>query len=288
MKNATSPALAVFFHPKMVVDIIFETPSPRKPAEVVAQWQQRYPIALMDFAPVSTDDFYLAHAKEHIDGLLALTIKNGMDTNDQEVIDSLPWTVGSMLAAAKHALQHHVAVSPTSGFHHAGYDFSWGFCTVNGLLITARKLLQEGLVKRVGILDFDQHHGDGSEDILRRLNTGDEIVHITGRTDYVREAEAFFAALPALFKRLASCELVLYQAGADQHIEDPLGGFLDNAQLRERDRRVFEFCHAAQIPLVWNLAGGYQEVVDSKGERSIQKVLDIHNATLEECLRVYC
>ena len=278
--------LAIFFHPKMVVDIIFETPSPRKPAEVVAQWQQRYSLALHDFPPATTEDFYLAHERQHVDGLLNLSIKNGMDTQDQEVVDSLPWTVGSLLAAARHALQHQIAVSPTSGFHHAGYDFSWGFCTLNGLLITARKLLQQGLVRKVGILDFDQHHGDGSENILQKLNIGEEIVHITGRTDYVREVRPFFEALPALFARLADCDIVLYQAGADQHIDDPLGGFLDNAQLRERDRSVFEFMHAAQIPLAWNLAGGYQE--SQEGDvRSIQKVLDIHNATLEECLRVY-
>ncbi len=278
--------LPVFFSPKMVVNVIFETPSPRKPGEVVAQWQERYPIDILDFPPASVSDFYLAHHKGHVDGLLSLNINNGMETRHQEVIDSLPWTVGSMVAAAKHALTHQVAVSPTSGFHHAGYDFSWGFCTLNGLLIAAQKLLLEDAVGKVGILDFDQHQGDGSEDILMKLGLQERIVHLTGRTNYPREAEPFFSMMPSLLSNLRGCDIVLYQAGADQHIDDPLGGFLDNAQLRMRDRHVFEFMHAQSIPVAWNLAGGYQETkVD--GVRSIQKVLDIHNATLEECLRVY-
>lgn len=278
--------LAVFFNPKMVVDLIFETPSPRKPADVVAQWVDRYPVDVLDYEPAQVSDFYLAHDKNHVDGLLRLEIKNGMDTKDQEVVDSLPWTVGSMIAAARHALVAQVAVSPTSGFHHAGHDYSWGFCTLNGLLIAAQKLLLEDGVGKVGILDFDQHQGDGSEDILQKLDLHDRIVHLTGRTNYSRKATRFFKELPALLDKLIGCDIVLYQAGADQSIDDPLGGFLNNEQLRARDRNVFEFMHSRRIPIVWNLAGGYQEShVD--GVRSIQKVLDIHNATLEECINVY-
>lgn len=278
--------LPVFFNPKMVVDVLFETPSPRKPREVVEQWLQRYPIEIFDFPPASVRDFYLAHDREHIDGILSLRINNGMDTRHQELVDSLPWTVGSMVAAAQHALDHQIAVSPTSGFHHAGYNFSWGFCTVNGLLIAAQKLLLVEGVHKVGILDFDQHQGDGSEDILVKLGLHERIVHLTGRTNYPREANPFFCVMPVLLDSLKACDIVLYQAGADQHVDDPLGGFLDKDQLRTRDRQVFEFMHSKGIPIAWNLAGGYQEThID--GVRSIQKVLDIHNATLEECLRIY-
>lgn len=118
--------LPVFFNQKMGVDVL-ETPSPRKPLEVVAQWIERYPVDVRDFPPATVDDFYLAHQREHVDGVIGLRIPNGMDTRDQKVVDSLYWTTGSMIAASKHALKHRISVSPTSGFHHAGYDFSWGF-----------------------------------------------------------------------------------------------------------------------------------------------------------------
>lgn len=280
--------IPVFFNPKMVVDIVFETPSPRKPLEVVKEWSNKYPIQLYDYMPSSIEDFYLAHDKNHIDGLVALEIANGMDTKDQEVIDSLPWTVGSFISAAQYALQYDISVSPTSGFHHANYACSWGFCTVNGLLVAAQKLIKENHVSKVGILDFDYHRGDGSEDIIEKLHLENQIVHLTGRASYSRkDSKVFFEQVPDLLEKLKSCDIIFYQAGADQHIDDPLGGFLNDEELRLRDRLVFEFSKKNNISLVWNLAGGYQEEVFFDGTRSIQKVLNIHNATMEECIQVY-
>ena len=82
---------------------------------------------------------------------------------------------------------------------------------------------------------------------------------------------------------MRDCDVILYQAGADPHVNDPFGGFLTTEQLRERDRLVFEAAHSLGIPIAWNLAGGYQE--DKGG--GIQAVLDIHNNTMIECVSRY-
>lgn len=278
--------IPVFYNPAMVVEIDLESPSPKKPREVVTEWRQRYPVEVIDFAPLSEADFCLAHKAEHVDGIISLKIANGMDTRHQEVVDSLYWTTASFYAAAKHALGHRIAVSPTSGFHHAGHDFSWGFCTFNGLLIAALKLLNSGVVKQVGILDFDYHQGDGSQDIIDKLVLSELVLHRTGKIHYTREKQAFLQELPDLLETLKCVDILFYQAGADQHENDPLGGFLNNAEMRERDLQVFRFAKAHNIPIVWNLAGGYQEERTEQG-RCIQKVLDIHNATMETCMEVY-
>ena len=76
---------------------------------------------------------------------------------------------------------------------------------------------------------------------------------------------------------MADCDVLLYQAGADPHIEDPLGGWLTTAQLRERDRLVFESSERYGVPIAWNLAGGYQE--------PLSKVLKIHDNTMLGVLR---
>lgn len=70
-------------------------------------------------------------------------------------------------------------------------------------------------------------------------------------------------------------------------MDDPHGGFLTSKQMRERDAIVFAFCYANNIPLVWNLAGGYQEELLPNGQTSIQKVLDLHHASMQECAKVY-
>jgi acetoin utilization deacetylase AcuC-like enzyme len=78
-------------------------------------------------------------------------------------------------------------------------------------------------------------------------------------------------------------DLVLYQAGADPHVRDPLGGWMGDAELRHRDEVVFEAVKAAGVPLVWNLAGGYQR--DAAG--GIEPVIAIHTRTALEHLRVF-
>ena len=55
-----------------------------------------------------------------------------------------------------------------------------------------------------------------------------------------------------------------------------------DSEMRQRDRLIFELCRTHYVPVVWNLAGGYQR--DEFGE--IPKVLELHRATMEEC--VWC
>ena len=101
--------------------------------------------------------------------MLDLSIDNGFGNRNAQVAASLPYTSGSLLAAARHALEHRENVcSPTSGFHHAGYDSAEGFCTFNGLMVTALALLEEGVVRSIGILDCDAHYGNGTDDIVQR------------------------------------------------------------------------------------------------------------------------
>ena len=62
------------------------------------------------------------------------------------------------MAAAKHArLRREVTVSPTSGFHHAGYGQSKRFCTFKGFMVTALALKDAGPVDRVAILNCAAH-----------------------------------------------------------------------------------------------------------------------------------
>ena len=70
-------------------------------------------------------------------------------------------------------------------------------------------------------------------------------------------------------------DLVIYQAGADVHMDDPLGGTLTTEQMARRDRMVFQTCRDAKIPIAHNLAGGYQFGEDG----SILPVLLLHEQT---------
>lgn len=266
----------------MVADTESFSPSAGKPGAVVESWHRLgAPIEMIEPAALCHGDFYRVHDPAYVDSILSLQEDNGFGSRSSAVAKSLPYTSGSMLAAAKEAIRNRlVAVAPCSGFHHAGYNFCSGFCTFNGLLVAAAALRAQGLAQRVGILDFDQHYGDGTDDIIRSLHI-DWIVHYSAGRHYrtADKAGSFLRKIPDLVGRMEKCNVILYQAGADPHVDDPLGGWLSTEQLRQRDQAVFKASLGLGVPIAWNLAGGYQT--------PLRKVLDIHDNTMRECVSVF-
>jgi len=190
----------------------------------------------------------------------------------------------------------------SSGFHHAGYDSCGGFCTFNGLMVTAMALLRRHeSVSRVAIIDADQHYGDGTDDIIERLHeegarfhgpkgpavVEDAIFHYTfgGEFHTPHQAKEYLARMRSLEGDLATFkpDVLLYQAGADAHRDDPLGGVLSTEELFERDKILFGITRRLEIPVAWNLAGGYQREPDG----SIPKVLEVHVNTFRAALAEY-
>ena len=164
--------------------------------------------------------------------------------------------------------------------HHATYDRSMGFCIFNNVAAGAVYALEMHRLDRVAILDFDVHHGNGTEDIFsddERVmlcssfqhpyypGTGADSgnAHIVPTPLPARTGGAKFRAaiestwFPALerFKP----ELVIISAGFDAHADDPLAYL----ELHEDDytwimRRIREVADThAQGRIVSALEGGY-------------------------------
>lgn len=286
-RTARGGPLPVFYDARQHTDANESfSPSAGKPAQVMASWQRLgVPLQVMPVTPATPELIARAHDRAYVDGVLGLTLPNGFGNKVKAVAETLPWTVGSFVSAAVWVAEHKgVAVSPTSGFHHARHGRGGGFCTFNGLMVAVRALQDRGLARRIGILDCDVHYGDGTDDILRRLDIKD-VRHWTFGAEFsgLADGERFLKLLPGVLEGFENCEVVLYQAGADPFIDDPLGGVLTAAELQRRDELVFEYFAAAGIPIAWNLAGGYTR--DAAG--TIRPVLDIHDATLRACHAAY-
>ncbi|HET8900284.1 MAG TPA: hypothetical protein VFN09_16075 [Rhodanobacteraceae bacterium] len=255
------------------------SPSADKPRHVVEAWRTCWPaLQFVDPAPVSREELALAHDREFVDRVFDRRIDNGFGTRSEAVNRSLPWTTGAMLRAARLAIDEgSMVAAPVSGFHHACWDEAGGYCTFNGLMVTAMLLRRDGMARRVGILDYDMHYGNGTDDIIRCLSTH-WVTHITAGAHYRQRehADAFMASIPRDLDKLAGCDVVLYQAGADPHLDDPLGGMLSAEQMRARDALVFRTLRRRGTPVAWNLAGGYQQ--------PLGKVVDLHVASMRECL----
>ncbi|MEM1026812.1 MAG: histone deacetylase [Planctomycetota bacterium] len=210
---------------------------------------------------------------------------------------SVKLTAGGMLDACRAALdpqnQHRAAAALVSGFHHSGAEAGQGFCTFNGLAIAADALLAEGLAERIAVLDLDLHYGNGTASLcetrphLANLsiygndyhnNTPYRDVSIKRHRDGPNHRGV---ALPNgsngehMAERLVNeslwlltCfdgrppDLLIYQAGADPLRDDPYSPLdIGHRDLMLRDILVFAFARAHQIPIAWNLAGGYTKDV---------------------------
>lgn len=272
--------LPIFFDARMVSSPDSYSPSARKPAEVVARLDAcGIPVERHRPTPVTVDELSRVHDRAFVEGVLEGRIANGFGDRSTQVAASLPWTSGAMLSAARHAIAHRTMVlAPCSGFHHAGVRRASGFCTFNGLAVAAAALHHAG-ARTIGILDADYHYGDGTVEIL---GGRDWVRHVTVGERYTspEHARPFFEALPEMMESMRGCDVLLYQAGADPHVDDPLGGFLTTEQLALRDAIVFRAARAMGLPVAWNLAGGYRR--DANG--GISEVLRVHENTARACL----
>jgi len=284
----------IFYDPRQSIDSIKSySKSASKPRRFVELMQHfayhNYgPQSLGTVVPVTKKDLCLVHSKDYIHDLFALRVPNGFGDCNPDLPESCLWTVGCLLSAARHAMKYPAipVCAPVSGFHHSGYDEAAGFCTVNGLIIVAAKLIQENPNIRIGIIDADAHYGDGSAALLKRhKHIGKQVLHFTsGQHFYGNEKQEdaldFQAWLHSAIKETNAFnpDLVLYQAGADAWEHDDLGsGYLSKEQLAQRDRDVFR---GIKAPVAWVLAGGYAK--SSDGTIFTDPVLDIHHNTLRE------
>lgn len=274
--------IPVYYTPEMAVSTPSISPSSAKPRAVVDDWLAAgLPIKVIKPTPWLPVN---AHDPDYISAVMAGEADNGFGNRDPAVAESLRWTNGAVFSATKAMMETRgpaVAVAPASGFHHAHYDRPRGFCTFNGLVGAA--MLAAAAVKRSAIIDCDFHYGDGTDAILaeREHRCGGQVKHWSAGQVYTdrKQAKTFLNRLPEIIAELTHlCPIVFYQAGADPHIHDPLGGFLTTDELLERDRIVFWELARRRKRVIWTLAGGYQ---------AMPKLLTIHRNTMQACIEQF-
>lgn len=216
----------------------------------------------------------------------------GLGTQDTPAFPGMDeaarWLVGGALHGARLISERggKRVLQLGGGLHHARRRFASGFCIYNDLAIAINSLTRHGL--RVVYLDVDVHHGDGVQEILYedpRVMTVS--LHESGKylfpgTGEVRELgsgvgrglklnlplepftegesylEVFEQVVPAALRHFRPDVLVV-QAGADAHFDDPLSDLM----LTTRDyeaifRRILEWAEAFTAGRVlFTLGGGY-------------------------------
>lgn len=256
-----SAKLAILFHP-LFLEHIAGPMHPERPERLTAVMDSLRGDPLwagaVHSAPreASMDDLRRCHTAHHLDRIQnASVLGRNLDPDTGTSTDS--WEAAKLAAGAGPTAADLImdgtagrafcAVRPPG--HHAESDRAMGFCLVNNAAVAARYLQESRGVERVAIVDFDAHHGNGTQEIFYEdgsvlyasthqwpLYPGTGSDDETGRGDGVdttvncpMPAGAGIAEFGEAFRRTIVPALdgfkpgfLLVSAGFDSHRDDPL------------------------------------------------------------------
>jgi acetoin utilization deacetylase AcuC-like enzyme len=193
--------------------------------------------------PATAEDVERCHARDYIELIRSLAGPTYLDINtvaDETTYEAALLAAGAAIEATRRG---GLALGRPPG-HHAMAHHHAGFCIFNNIAVAARRAQADGAAK-VAIVDWDVHHGDGTQAIFRDDPTvltismhqygdiypgtggpdeqGENLVNIplpagSGDDDYLRAfAEIVEPAVEAF-----EPDLVLVAAGFDAHVEERL------------------------------------------------------------------
>lgn len=288
-------SLTLFSHP----DCELHNPDPEHPecAERIAAIQDQVIRSGLDYVvrhetgtPATLDMLYRAHSKTYVDELQFKSPQEGHIWLDPDT----PMTPDSFRAAqaaagcAVSAVDYVMAEPNRQAFcvvrppgHHAMYDKAMGFCLFNNIAVAATHALHEYDLQRVAIIDFDVHHGNGTEDIFKNDErvlfcssfqsqfypfSGEDtdsahIVNIplpAGTKSLPWREAVYYGWLPRIEE--FEPQLILVSAGFDGHAEDEASHFFlvedDYQWITEKLRALAERFSGGRVVSV--LEGGYE------------------------------
>jgi acetoin utilization deacetylase AcuC-like enzyme len=241
----------------------------------------------------SRDQLLRVHTEEHIERIRELSERGG-GMIDLDTVASEASYGAALHAAGGAASAAERLLGGDAGFafcglrppgHHAERAAAMGFCLFNNVAVAAAHALEETRAERVLVLDWDVHHGNGTEAIFA---ASDRVLYVsihqsplypgTGAADYVGVGEGLGwtinlpvppgtggAAFRALVQHIAlplarevRPDLVAISAGYDAHRADPLARCtLEDRDYAEMAAMVRELAGELGAPVLVCLEGGY-------------------------------
>ena len=261
--------------------------------------------------PVKFDQSLLinTHSSEYINQVSQSFPKNGLAFLDGDTVvspgskEATKDAVGSIIAAIdgvqnKEFKNAFCAVRPPG--HHAEKEKAMGFCIYNNVAVGANYLISRYKYSKVAIIDFDVHHGNGTQNIFC---DNERVLYISthqypyypgsgsekerGKFNNILNipleagttAEEYLNAYEYVLKKIKEFkpEFLLFSAGFDAHIDDPLAQLRLNSenfyQLTKRTLEISKlFCNGNVVSI---LEGGYDlKALQKSTQRHVDALIE--------------
>ena len=263
--------------------------------------------------PAKFDQSFLinTHSSEYIDLVSKSFPENGLAFLDGDTVvspgskDATRDAVGSIISAIDGVQQKEFknafcAVRPPG--HHAEKDKAMGFCIYNNVAVGANYLIEKYKYNKIAIIDFDVHHGNGTQDIFY---DNEKVLYISthqypyypgsgseqekGKFNNIfnipleagTTAEEYLNAYEHVLKKLKEFkpQFLLFSAGFDAHIDDPLAQLRLSAEdfyhLTKRTLEISKsICNGNVVSI---LEGGYDlKALQDSSKRHVDALIEFN------------
>jgi acetoin utilization deacetylase AcuC-like enzyme len=263
--------------------------------------------------PAKFDQSFLinTHSYDYINQVKQSFPKSGLSFLDGDTVvspgskDATKDAVGSIIAAIdgvqnKEFKNAFCAVRPPG--HHAEKEKAMGFCIYNNVAVGANYLIKKYKYSKVAIIDFDVHHGNGTQDIFY---DNEKVLYISthqypyypgsgsekekGKFNNILNipleagttAEEYLGAYEHVLKKLKEFkpEFLLFSAGFDAHIDDPLAQLkLKSEDFYHLTKRTLEIsktiCDGNVVSI---LEGGYDlKALQDSTQRHVDALIEFN------------
>jgi acetoin utilization deacetylase AcuC-like enzyme len=263
--------------------------------------------------PNKFDEFFLnkTHSIEYINHVKQSFPKKGLVFLDGDTIvspgskDATKDAVGSIITAIdgvqnKEFKNAFCAVRPPG--HHAEKEKAMGFCIYNNVAVGANYLIEKYKYKKIAIIDFDVHHGNGTQDIFY---DNEKVLYVSthqypyypgsgsnkenGKFNNVLNipleagttSEVYLNAYENVLTKIKQFkpEFLLFSAGFDAHIDDPLAQMrLSTEDFYKITKRTLEysksFCNGKVVSI---LEGGYDLIaLQNSTQRHVDALIEFN------------
>ena len=251
---------------------------------------------------IDTELVLKTHQEEYFNRLKGLKLSNkevreiGFPLSKELVERELIISQGT-IDCVHFSSEHGVSMNIAGGTHHAFYDRGEAFCMLNDQAIAANYIIQEGLFKKILIIDLDVHQGNGTASLFSsnpnvytlsfhgkknypfRKEKSDLDIELDDNTNDNEYLKLLKEIVPKVIDQFEP-EFIFYLSGVDVLENDKLGRLsLTIDGCKERDRFILETCKDNCIPVQVSMGGGYSMV--------LKNIIEAHSNTFRLAQEIF-